>query len=161
MKKLPSTARGRKRLLKLVDMLKADAKNEEGMKFDYGILGYVDVEEKKKPEKPELNCGTIGCALGLAAISRKFKGLTARVKYNGHIDCLWMGSKVDVPQAGAKAFDLTKYESEYLFSLLDVEDWIGKKAELEVAKAIKKFVAGKDWDGFAKFMKNYHPSIEY
>src|SRR5580704_5650057 len=56
----------KRRLLKLADLLEADAKNKKGIQFDYHHWGSVGNREEP------LSCGTSACALGLAAISGAF-----------------------------------------------------------------------------------------
>jgi hypothetical protein len=76
--KLPSTPTGRKRLLKLADLLEKDAKNKKGIKFD---LSYWAKPAKNIGKNMSfsstatipMNCGTAACAVGLAVISGIFK----------------------------------------------------------------------------------------
>lgn len=62
------------RLLKLVKLLRENAKNRKGAKFNltsWGIRAenFVDARDKPVP----VDCGTSACAFGLAAISGAFK----------------------------------------------------------------------------------------
>lgn len=66
----------KKRLLKLADLLEADAKNKKGVKFDLVSWGE---NRNVDPDRPvPVSCGTTACAVGLACISGAFKdeGLT-------------------------------------------------------------------------------------
>jgi hypothetical protein len=60
----------KRRLLKLADLLVANAHNSKGMRFDLDHWGVF--RGHKRPRK--LDCQTTGCALGLAAMSGAFKG---------------------------------------------------------------------------------------
>lgn len=150
--KLPSTARGRKRLLKLADLLMENAKNRKGAKFSYTDFGSVEVPEGGLGDKFKLNCGTTGCALGLAAMSGKFKGLGAQLPKWGKnttpgkevsIDITLDGNIINPFKAGEKVFDLTEAEAEYLFAHISVPTDVGAEAERAVAKEIRRFVKGK------------------
>jgi len=60
----------KRRLLKLADLLEADAKNKKGVKFDLGTWGNLN---EGTPEEEVISCGTTACAAGLAAMSGAFK----------------------------------------------------------------------------------------
>jgi len=146
--KLPATPQGRRRLLKLAKLLEANAKNKKGCRFDYGDWGSIE----DPYQKPGLNCGTTACALGLAAISGKFPGLGYKIgrgNYSIMIRLAGRGNRdLGNFQIGAKYFGITMEQSHYLFSeaLSEVGNLGssgGAKAERAVAKAIKRFVAGK------------------
>jgi hypothetical protein len=62
----------KRRLLRLADLLEANAKNEKGVKFD------LDSWAKLPPGKVTLDCRTTACAVGLACISGEFEELTYR-----------------------------------------------------------------------------------
>lgn len=136
---LPSTATGRKRLLKLADLLKADAKNKKGVKFDLSAWGRIG--DKREP----LSCGTTACAVGLAIISGAFKreGLRAGQfstsllfpTYRHHSD--W--------EATSAFFSITNDQAEWLFmdESYPVSHQQGARGERAVAKRIRDFVAGR------------------
>jgi hypothetical protein len=141
----------KKRLLKLADLLEADANNPNGIKFDLALWGKLETEPKKIPKTIPVNCGTIGCAVGLACISGKFKseGLTY---VTGNIGGdLGMNNFAPVfgnetGQGAVEAF----FGLQYLdFNFLFVSEQYsarkrrGKTGELAVAKRIRDFVDGK------------------
>ncbi len=143
--KLPSTARGRRRLLKLADLLVANAKNKKGAKFDFGYWGEV----KDENTKPGLHCGTTVCAMGLAAVSGKFKGLSWEIHSN-----TWNGSRLTVihgkgrkrqlgMDAAQATFDIVYDEAAFLFANAPIP-MEGAEGERALAKIIRKFVKGKD-----------------
>lgn len=146
---LPSTAVGRRRLLKLAGMLDEDAKKETGIKFDLGLWGCVlDAGLEDVPEEISVNCGTAACAVGLACISGKFKraGLTYRAQSKDSL-----GGNNFQPVFGLdEGFDAVKNffaisyrEAEHLFSYTAYPDTRGAAAERAVAKRIRSFVAGR------------------
>jgi hypothetical protein len=138
---------GKRRLLKLADMLEADAKNKKGIKFDIGTVGYTCDETTK----PTLSCGTTACAMGLAAISGKFKraGLSYSFQENNpegvHISTTMYGTEVSYIDAAIQLFDISFLEAGLLFSPGHYPDdkSEGAKGEREVAKRIRRLVAGK------------------
>lgn len=138
--KLPSTAVGRRRLLKGAALLEADAKNKSGIKFDFGVVGYVGHHEKP------LSCGTVGCALGLFGVSGAFKkqGLSCAFRGDGGI-LLTFGDSRDTFVSAGQFFHLSEEESEFLFAQADglPNNGIGARAERAVAKRIRDFVAGR------------------
>ena len=156
-KKLPSTAVGRRRLLKLAGLLEADAKNKKGIKFDLGTwakpasLDYgAQYASAKEATAPAYDCGTAACAVGLALVSGAFvrEGLTIAAKK-------WSLYRTDdfiaVPKFGRlrefsavnKFFALTKDQSGFLFQPYAYRNTKGAAAERAVAKRIRDFVAGK------------------
>jgi hypothetical protein len=130
----------KRRLLKLADLLEADAKNKKGIKFDLATWGAA-----KEGQEVSHSCGTAACAMGLAVISGAFKrdGL-----YNGSSDlnsvCPAVGSK-DGYGAAMLLFNLEWEEATFLFwgSSYPRRKRKGAVAELYVAKRIRDFVAGK------------------
>jgi hypothetical protein len=129
----------KRRLLKLADLLEADAKNKNSIKFDLHDWGNA-----RDDKELALNCGTTACAMGLAVLSGAFKraGLT-----NG-------GSKYFIlPEHGdhlgfdaaASLFDIRLNEAEFLFAQGKYASIYQKGAvgERAVAKRIRQFVAGK------------------
>lgn len=137
------------RLLKLADLLEADAKNERGVKFDLSTWGYViDADGTEKPTSIKVDCGTSACAIGLACISGAFKadGLTYRILPKARAG----GNNIE-PRCGKLRdfeavtyfFDITTSEAFRLFLDSSYDEWRGSKGELKVAKRIRDFVAGK------------------
>lgn len=142
----------KRRLLKLADLLEADAKNEQGVKFDLGSWGRVSNTEQV------VSCGTAACAAGLAAISGAFKkdGLGYRIdpyefmdgtrsieitlngecESNNKYDGSFLNSK--------KFFGLSVAEAEFIFTPNAYEATPRRsEGEILVAKRIRDFVAGK------------------
>lgn len=130
----------KRRLLKLADLLEADAKNKKGIKFDLCTVGVSDTEG-------QLNCGTSACAMGLAAISGAFKrsaGLSFRM--TGYsIDTTINGRVRKFDEAAKKVFEITYGEAFFLFFPLAYpgDKLHGARGERYVAKRIRDFVAGK------------------
>ena len=133
----------KRRLLKLADLLDADAKNKKGVQFDLTTwAGKVS----KRGELPEVSCGTQACAMGLAVISGAFKraGLTALYDKN----YIGLGYAV-IPKFGRKAgyaaaeslFDISAQQARHLFSPAHYENRKGAKAEMAVAQRIRQLVA--------------------
>lgn len=147
--KLPSTAVGRRRLLKLADLLEADAKNKKGIRFDLSTWANVDPSAE-----PSVSCGTTACAMGLAAISGAFKraGLSYGPVDCGIENCGLCAGKMEVRlgrdtgfDAAMVLFDVNTDEAGWLFAGSSYpEDKIqGAAAERCVAKRIRDFVAGR------------------
>lgn len=128
------------RLLKLADLLDADAKDKNGVKFDLNTFAHSDHGD------PQLSCNTYACALGLAALSGTFKraGLSHKVIRGFHASYIVVryGRAYDLA-AGAKLFDIRDGEASFLFSPINYggKPLVGKSAERAVAKRIRKFVA--------------------
>lgn len=130
----------KRRLLKLADLLEADAKNPNGVKFDLGTWGWSTT-------KPDVSCNTTACAMGVAALSGAFEydGLTYFTRENGHsgilIEVECQGRRGTA--AAARLFRITRRAADWLF----LEDWYddsttGADGEFAVAKRIRDFVAG-------------------
>jgi hypothetical protein len=132
-----------KLLLKLATLLREDARNKKGVRFDYGDWGTVrDVDNP-------MSCGTEACAFGLAALSGAFKrnGLSWDADRNGTLAFRWKGRRMDPVDAAVKLFGLNYKQACYLFMpenmLLDMNGPNpnqGAEAERGVAKKIEKFV---------------------
>lgn len=146
----------KRRLLKLADLLEADAKNKKGIKFDLSTWAapsdsnWMSRTFDKKLDTVPVDCGTTACAVGLACISGAFKraGLTHAYRRP------WVGSgwmlqpKFDGSKdfkAVQKLFEINQQSAEFLFSASEYPDdkTEGAKAERFVAKRIRDFVAGK------------------
>jgi hypothetical protein len=130
----------KRRLLKLADLLEADAKNKKGIRFNMGDWGTAPMGEE-----PAVSCGTTACAMGLAVASGAFKraGLT-----NGAFTTNWIVPKVG-KEVGFKAaevlFDIDIGASYFLFDpcRYPTDKRTGATGERYVAKRIRDFVAGK------------------
>lgn len=157
---------GKRRLLKLADMLEADAKNKKGIKFDLDIVvGATNSEQwcgydryVSPTFKPEVSCGTTACAMGLAAVSGQFKraGLSFKLEDGGIIMTTWKGRSKHYEIAAVRLFNITPEQASYLFDPdfykdkpVDGDDFMpfskvkGAKGERRVARRIRKLVAGK------------------
>lgn len=143
----------KKRLLKLADLLEADAANKKGIKFDLDCVGQAsDWDCDFDPSKgdvytPGVDCGTAGCAMGLAAISGAFKGpgLSYEV-YGQAIEITLDGEMMPYDRAAQDFFDISLAEANFLFSPSHYPIGAiitGARGERRVAKRIRDFVAGK------------------
>lgn len=137
----------KKRLLKLADLLEADAKNRKGIKFDLAVVARKEEGDSQRDfrpgEQPTIDCGTAACAIGLACLSGAFK----RAELTWHID-EWgfepmVAGKVGFEEA-YRVFGLDEEYGDFLF-LPDAYDkpMTGARGERGVAKRIRDFVAGK------------------
>ncbi|MCA1831196.1 MAG: hypothetical protein LC750_00350 [Actinobacteria bacterium] len=153
---LPSKATGKRRLLKLADLLIADARKKKGIKFDLATWvkpsagGAYDHFTSRPKTAPERNCGTAACAVGLACISPEFNkqglGLAFRKSFFA-LDAQYMA----VPAFGRRRdfsaveafFALTRRESGWLFTAGRYRKSKGANAERTVAKRIRDFVSGR------------------
>lgn len=135
----------KKRLLKLADLLEADAKNKKGIKFDLGMIGESS-DWMAETFEPKVDCGTTACAMGLAAISGAFKGAGLSYKVTGNaIDTTMNGRRTSYIRSACRVFEITYREANYLFSPYWYFKSIprGSAGEIKVAKLIRDFVAGK------------------
>lgn len=124
----------KRRLLKLANLLEADAKNKTGIQFDMSTWGVV--HDKEKP----MSCGTMACAMGLAALSGKFKRAGLGYSTRGSILHVTMDGRGDGVRSACRLFEISLEEAEQLFI------WpagVGSQGERAAAKRIRKFVAGK------------------
>lgn len=140
------------RMLKLADMLEADAHNRKGMKFDLNVIGRRDVTFETADDLVasdfKLDCGTIGCGMGLAAMSGEFKraGLGFEVGSLGHIEITVDGERANYEDAAVHVFGISMDEATFLFA---PEGWEndgvpeGAKGERRLANRIRALVAGE------------------
>lgn len=139
----------KRRLLKLADLLEADAKNKNGIQFNLGTWGLPSSGSKADPG---VNCGTMACALGLAALSGKFK--RAGLSFSAE-PSIFHGKKRWV-LAICHRKNVGSYAASSLFEIpINTAEWLflpshyrggpitGKQGERRVAKRIRDFVAGK------------------
>lgn len=126
------------RLLKLADLLVADAKNKKGLRFDLKPILEVDTLGRD----PTWDCGTTGCAIGLWGVSKKFQGVS--MKSMGGRE-YWPEYKGSTGRDAAELyFGLTEPESRWLFLHHQYSGpTTGARGERAVAKRIRGFVAGK------------------
>jgi len=144
----------KRRLLKLADVLDADAKNKKGIKFNLFLWGRVT------DESDVVSCGTTACAAGLAAISGVFakQGLSYRVRKDQMSDQFDLritlngrcrnGPTYDGSFLNIKRFfGLSVTEAEFIFTPRPYNEaglpTEGAKGERAVAKRIRKFVVGE------------------
>lgn len=148
-------------LLRLADLLEADAHNPEGVKFsldtwaqDAGLedpniafdkseeLAY-DADLKVIP----VNCNTAACAMGLAAISGAFaaEGLKWKLQPLGDDDkaiLIPVINDFEGFQAATVLFDIDNETANQLFSSSHYKASKGQDAELMVATRLRNLVAG-------------------
>lgn len=138
----------KKRLLKLADLLEADANNKKGMKFDLGTVG-APVSGMTNESEVGLNCGTVGCAIGLACISGAFKRAGLGYQLGTHEIWPTFKGQMGFDLASTRVFDLTVEQSDWLFMPegYDFKAPRGARGERLVAKRIRDFVAGKQAPG--------------
>lgn len=132
----------KRRLLKLADLLEADAKNKKGIKFDLETWGYANNDDDAPVSH---SCGTTACAVGLAVVSGAFKRSGLKNYFEGGSSiCPEFEGKNEWPAVRA-FFGLSFGEDEFLFSdhRYPVGKTIGAIGERYVAKRIRDFVAGK------------------
>jgi hypothetical protein len=145
---------GKRRLLKLAELLEKDAKNKKGLKFDLSTV--LDPEDATKDYVPEASCGTVGCAVGLAAVSGAFKRAGLSCKYEWHISTLGPamgygslnvtlhGNRMHYDKAAMYVFDIDVDTANWLFSPDFYSGAVhGAEGERRVAKRIRNLVKGK------------------
>lgn len=138
----------KRRLLKLADLLEADAKNRKGIKFDLCYVGAPSAGGTYAEKVAPLDCGTTACAMGLAAISGAFRraGLSYRIKPgDAEIRTTINGRSVGFIQAAKRTFGITEKAAWWLFmpGAYPYGLTTGAAGERYVAKRIRDFVAGK------------------
>lgn len=140
----------KRRLLKLADLLEADAKNKKGVAFDLRAWAKKKVGGAfcrwafEAKEDVEVNRNTAACAWGLAAISGAFKreGIGYEIVV-GNLDPTFSGLRGI--EAAQLFFGIDEDASEFLFMPYRYSRryLTGAKGERYVAKRIRDFVAGK------------------
>jgi hypothetical protein len=137
----------KRRLLKLAVLLKADAKNKKGIRFDIDNVGRkVNGKDFNPKEVVPLDCSTSACAMGLASISGAFKKQGLGYKVDGYnIWNTFNGKLVDFDLAAMRLFGVTREQAYYLFApfTYPFEKREGAAAEREVVRRIKRVVEGK------------------
>lgn len=129
---------GRERLAVLADALEANAANPTGMKFDLGV--WLDPGDTL----PTMNCGTVGCAVGLAMLlpALQAEGLGGQLS-------VWNGKPAPKFESNfgwdavTRFFDLGYIPSTHLFDAAEYKDGPthGAEAELRVAKRIREYLS--------------------
>jgi hypothetical protein len=133
-------------LLRLADLLEADATKDDGVRFTIDVWGTVS-----EPERP-LSGSTTACGMGLAALSGAFHdtGLRYRLDYKSGIVIFmadWPTALIDMgrPMTAARCvFGLDEAQAEYLFLggwPCDTSELIGAARERRMAQVIRQFVA--------------------
>ena len=127
------------RLLRLARLLREDAANPKGVKFDMGTWGKAGVLRT-----PGVSCGTAACAMGLAALSGEFaaEGLKAKIEgfWRPHVFPTMPGFARSGYWAAMDLFDIGYNDAAFLFS---PDGWNDRRAVAEVAvsERIEKYVA--------------------
>lgn len=132
-------------LLKLADMLEADAANPEGIKFDLRSWIRPSDLTYEAYENLPMNCGTTACAMGLAALSGQFEGLS----YTGAGNVAYRVSVTETKygfDAVEVLFDVSFETAAKLFSKTYYPVRLGAEAELLVAKRIRTLVTQGNLD---------------
>jgi hypothetical protein len=132
----------KQRLLKLADLLEADAARSDGVKFNLHDVVRVGRRPENGIVKPD--CGTYACAMGLAAISGAFEdeGLGYRFGVFGFDVTLW-GEPKPWANAASKFFDLAMHEVDFLFTPASYQHTTGAEAERMVASRVRDMAAGE------------------
>lgn len=143
----------KRRLLKLADLLEADAKNAKGIQFNLcTIIRTDDVYAAAASGTVPMSCGTSACAVGLAALSGAFKrsaGLSYKLVHSEwgiEIKTTINGQSRAYDRAAMAVFGLTMRQVDFLFTPTRYgigEPISGAIGERYVAKRIRDFVAGE------------------
>lgn len=141
----------KKRLLKLADLLEADAENKAGISFN--MMTVIARDDVELGSAVPMDCGTQACAMGLAALSGAFKrdgGLSYKLRkmeWGGFsIETTIDGRIRSYDRAGMAVFGLTMREADFLFTPDSYDHGTPlshAEGERNVAKRIRDFVAGK------------------
>lgn len=148
------------RLLKLAELLEADAANPEGVKFDLTAWGYstiaggdrFDNKFRRDQKVIPVSCDTAACAWGLAAISGIFKEEGVSFEISASERALVPSFNNLYGFDAAKAFFELGEDTdglEQVSTLFDTPSYMflkGAPAELEVAKRIRELVANGNLD---------------
>jgi hypothetical protein len=141
----------KRRLLKLADLLEADANNKTGVRFNLGTVVNPGKNLPKDAKTVPVSCGTQACAMGLAAITGAFKrnGLSYRIDARPDetfIETTMYGTDIEYDDAAMELFGISYEEANFLFTpsfYPSRSPKTGSRGELLVAKRIRDFVAGK------------------
>ena len=127
------------RLLRLADLLEEDSANPEGIRFDMNYWSRSTHVDLRYDWKPAHSCGTTACAMGLAAISGRFKKEGLSLDLTGVPEM--PGGYVGLG-AAAELFTISLRDASLLFLPDAYEYSVGAKAERAVALRIRALVAG-------------------
>lgn len=150
-------------LLKLADMLEADAAKADGIKFDMNyVVEFPDLENDEDEiaklypvgQPPiAMSCGTSACAMGLAMLSGEFPELSYTVQHDYNLDGSLAavsvyptigGLRTNYDAAAVDVFEIDQHQSHFLFSpayYSDDQPTTGAEGERFVAQRIRDFVA--------------------
>lgn len=145
------------RLTRLRDLLRADAANPKGVKFDLNAwvaqdrnggarLSY-EIKDGKPVVAPTMSCDTFACALGLACLDPSFQaeGLRFTLEDSESTDSRmtpWFNGETHF-EAGAEFFGITDADSTYLFDPECYETTPQEaKGELFVAQRVDDLING-------------------
>lgn len=136
----------KERLEFLAGALERNAANPKGMKFT--LRAWLFTEYRGTTEdKPALDCGTAGCAVGLATLLPELQneGLSMTKGIGDRWVPVYKG--YEGFQAVALFFGITRPSSEHLFhgQNYDLDQQRGAEGELAVAKRIRLFLANPRW----------------
>jgi hypothetical protein len=139
------------RLLKLADVVEADANNPVGFKFDLATWA-APIKVAENPTRYDsgweqdavipLDCNTAACAVGVGCLSGAFKneGLSYEID-NGMLSPTFQGRT----SFGAvrEFFEIRQIDVEYLFVSENYDASLrkGRDGELAVAARIRQYVA--------------------
>lgn len=148
----------KRRLLKLADLLEADAKNKKGIQFDLSVIARKASTEARPwnedfspREVVPVDCGTAACAVGLACISGAFarSGLSYSITIDSGLMPTFRRPDGKTYRNWGTAtpafFGITRKQSDFLFTpwRYPIDMRTGAAGERYVAKRIRDFVAGK------------------
>lgn len=129
---------GRERLAVLADALEVNAANPTGMKFDLG--SWID---HPQPLDAALDCGTVGCAAGLACLLPELQaeGLSLNNGSWGAVAPYYNGGS-----GWVAVQDFFEVDDKRGYDLFDADSYKdgptkGAEAELRVAKRIREYLA--------------------
>jgi hypothetical protein len=150
------------RLLKLADLLEADAANPQGVKFDLAAWAVnlndsgnsYDNHFVQGQDEIPVDCGTAACAFGLAAISGAFadEGLTYMIDRSNNLYPQY--KEATGFDAATKFFDIDMNTASALFEPANYDIRKGADAELEVAGRIRELVTNSNLNRFTDAMEN-------
>jgi hypothetical protein len=123
------------RLQTLMDLLKEDASDPNGIQFN------IKIWANNPDETPRRDCGTQACALGLAAVSGRFPDLRLKKDYPSY-QFMPIYNNQNGLKAAMELFDLKINEAEFIFSSWGYRErfsW-GSAAEHEVIQRIQDLI---------------------
>lgn len=132
------------RLEFLAGALERNAANPQGMRFS--LTTWLMKWLEGKPESvPSMDCGTVGCAVGLAMLLPEFQAEGLAMHPMSFGDDRWVPEYFGYHRFSAVTafFNLTDTEAEYLFHVTSYPSGKrrGVEGELAVAARIREFLA--------------------